>query len=125
MSHALNRIEDVPIVKKGTTGFDGLSSGEHPLNKVVVPDLVPMPGKMISPKQGKTPEQVMQRIGSGGVALVPKPMLSNTKGMGGGLIDTLTGMFTGGSGGGESFTDILKMLLPLVKKFLPDLLGAL
>jgi len=118
LSFALNEAEEAPLAKAGANGFDGLSTGEHELAKQA--SFQPVAShSLVKGTQAALPSV----CGMGAVMPVSGPVVYGKQS---GILGMLSSVLTGnGNEQPTTLETIMKMLLPMVSKFLPDLLAAL
>lgn len=118
LSHAMNEVNDVDNVRKGSGGFD--HDGEGTILEVTelkaIPEIPPPTGKTKGPSCGASALTAK-------VAVVPGlSMTTKSKGRNKVLAARATGT---ASSGDDTFTRLLGMIVPIAEKVLPSVLGLL
>lgn len=118
LADASNEVADSDQARKGEGGFDGLKNGGHELLKA--PGLTAVVSKPADGKKTKGPEPA-EVIGH--LAPFSKPTVTLGSSRSGGRLKKLQGRYEESEGQGDTFGEILKMILPVVAKVAPTLLS--
>lgn len=113
LSEAMNHLQGVSRVGKGSNGFDGVSEGTHPVLDHV--DIVSCF------KPGEQPSNLKV---SGGLRVFSKSQVTKKGGGSSGSVLNILSKFLDGDGGSTTTIErIMSMILPLLEKAAPALLG--
>jgi len=118
LSSALNAVEEKPKVQKGSGGFDGVNDANHPLQSSSLSVFKLMNR---SPKVGGRPA-TMQLVDEPNVLCLGGLKPTSLSAFGKSTKNkALMSRVNSGGQGGDSISSLLNMVLPLAKKFLPEI----
>jgi len=120
MAAGVNMIKEEEPAKRGAGGFDGISSGDHEL--ITSAAYKSVAAVVIPPTKGVRGSQPEVSATSGGIAFHAKPVVHLSRNSPKHMAKMQT-RYEKGDTGGDMFSKVLGMVLPLAEKFLPELLA--